>query len=58
MSELSETRVECGRVDRAHFVGGATSMTGESELEREVKYLMADDRSTERDLMGMSWSLF
>ena len=33
-------------------------MTGESELEREVKYLMADDRSTERDLMGMSWSLF
>ena len=33
-------------------------MTGESKLKREVKYLMADDRSTEKDLMVMGWNLF
>ena len=45
-------------LERTHFVGGAASITCESELERLVKYLMAGDRSTEKDLRVMGGILF
>ena len=47
-----------GDIDRAHFIKGVSSMTGESELGHLVSYLISGDRSTEKDSMVMGGSYY
>ena len=47
-----------GDIDRAHFVKGVSSMTGESGLGHLVSYLISGNRSTEKELMVIGGSYY